>query len=88
MHNRWSPRLPDWHFNVPIISWGRRQLPRAAEAADSSGSASANKADGTEIKPRVSLKSEKQSGRGVVGTPVFSGKEATGRHRGRSARPR
>lgn len=49
MHKQWSPQLPDWHFNVPIICWGRRRLPRAAEAADLSVSASAHKADGTKI---------------------------------------
>lgn len=53
MHNQWRPQLPDWHFNVPIICWGRRQLPRAAQAADLSVSASANKADGTKIKESV-----------------------------------
>lgn len=53
MHNQWSPKLPDWHFNVPIICWGRRQLPWAAEVADLSVAASANKADGMKIKASV-----------------------------------
>lgn len=23
MHSRWTHKIPDWHFNVPIICWGR-----------------------------------------------------------------